>query len=366
VSVERHGTPDNARTEIEQWILRELAPEPSTTAELAYERTESQSGERLAVIYQPLDHRKRAHWHDVALVSAFARALEGASVVLDVGPGDGWPSLRFAHRFERIVGIDPSPRRVAVQRRNAARLGITNVEFLEMDVLSLRFEEASFGGVTAASSIEQTGDPPRALKEVFRVLEPGGTLAMVFEDYGTYFPGSAGDEELWTEGGEDECVLFYQARSKDPPRETKYGIFLDCAGLAREPRIARTIDRLEQDPVRLENLDEGAPGPLRPQDLGTSFLKELRPFVESARYFELPHLTSASLDAVLRDVGFVDVRHLDHRLPELRAVFDASESAGRLDDLSCVFPFVCELLGAAAIDRAVPGPGDFAIARKPG
>jgi SAM-dependent methyltransferase len=365
VSVERHGTPDNVRTEIEQWILRELAPRPSTTAELAYERMESQSGECLAVIYEPLDHRRRAHWHDVALVSAFARALEGASVVLDVGPGDGWPSLRFAHRFERVVGIDPSPRRVAVQRKNAARLGITNVEFHEMDVLSLRFEDATFGGVTAASSIEQTGDPARALAEVFRVLEHGGTLAMVFEDYATYFPGSAGDEELWTESGDGECVLFYQARTRDPPRETKYGVFLDCAGLAREPQIARAIGRLEQDPVRLENLDEGTPGPLRPQDLGIAFFERLRPLVVSARYFELPHLTSESLDAILRDVGFVDVRHLDHRLPELRAVFDASESAGRLDDLSCAFPLVCELLGGAAVDRAVPGPGDFAIARKP-
>jgi SAM-dependent methyltransferase len=366
VSVERQGVPGGARTEIERWILRELAPEPSTTAELSYERMESQSGECLAVIYQPLDGRRRAHWHDVALVSAFVRALEGASVVLDVGPGDGWPSLRFADRFEHVVGIDPSPRRVTVQKRNAARLGITNVEFREMDALSLAFEDASFGGVAAASSIEQTGDPPRALAEVFRVLEPGGALAMVFEDYGTYFSGSAGDEELWTEAGEGECTLFYQARTKDPPRETKYGIFLDRDGLVRAPDIARTIERLEQDPVRLENLGEDTSGPLRPKDLGVAFLESLRPLVVSAKYFELLHLTSATLDAVLRDVGFVDVRHLDHRLPALRAVFDAAESAGRLDDLSSAFPLVCELLGAASVDRAAPGPGDFAIARKPG
>ena len=134
---------------------------------------------------------------------------------------------------------------------------------------------------------------------------------MVFEDYGTYFSGSAGDEELWTEAGEGECTLFYQARTKDPPRETKYGIFLDRDGLVRAPDIARTIERLEQDPVRLENLGEDTSGPLRPKDLGVAFLESLRPLVVSAKYFELLHLTSATLDAVLRDVGFVDVRHLD-------------------------------------------------------
>jgi len=361
----RAGAEDGARTEVERWILRELEPRPSTSADLSYERMGSQSGECLAVIYQPLDYRKRAHWHDTALVSAFARSLEGASSVLDIGPGDGWPSLRIAGRFERIVGIDPSPRRVRGQRDNASRLGITNVEFLEMDALSLAFDDASFGGVAAASSIEQTGDPARALAEVFRVLEPGGALAMVFEDYGTYFPHSAGDEELWTEAGESDRVLFYQARTKSPPRETKYGLFLDRAALEREPDLGRIIDRLHQDPVKLENLEDGAPGPLSPDDLGVSFFERLRPLVLAARHFELAHLTSESLDAILREIGFVDVRHFDHRLLGLRAVFDAADSAGKLDDLSIVFPMICELFGAAAVDRAAPGAGDFAIARKP-
>lgn len=353
------------RTEIERWILHELNPQPSTTAALTYERMASQSGECLAVIYQPLDYRKRAHWHDTAIVGAFARALEGALSVLDVGPGDGWPSLRLADRFDRITGVDPSPRRVRVQRENAARLGITSVEFLEMDAVSLAFDDGTFGGVAAASSIEQTEDSARALAEVFRVLQPGGKLAMVFEDYGSYFPDSDGDEELWTEAGEADRTLFYQSRTKSPPRETKYGLFLDRTALDGEPAIAAILDRLAQDPTELENLADGEGGPLRPEELGVAFFETLKPFVTEARYFELCHPTSESLDAVLGDIGFVDVRHFDHRLPELRAVFDAAESAGRLDDLSVVFPVLCELFGAAAVDRAGQGPGDFAIARKP-
>ncbi|MFH1690062.1 MAG: hypothetical protein ABIE42_07460, partial [Candidatus Eisenbacteria bacterium] len=91
---------DPVRTDIERWIISELGPKPSTTADLAYERMESQSGECLPVIYQPLDHTKRGHWHDEALIAAFAEAVRGARTVLDVGPGDGWPSLRMAGAFE--------------------------------------------------------------------------------------------------------------------------------------------------------------------------------------------------------------------------------------------------------------------------
>ena len=350
---------------MERWIAERLAPERSTTAELSYERMESQSGECLAVIYEPLDYTKRGHWIDTAIVGAFAEAVRGAGPVLDVGPGDGWPSLRMANRFERIVGIDPSPRRVRVQRENAARLGITNVEFLKMDACSLDFADGSFGGVTAASSIEQTDDPEMALREVFRVLEPGGTLAMVFEDYATYFPESDGDEELWTETIGSEPVLFYQARTKAPARETKYGLFLDAGRLAEDDGLTAELRALEQDPVRLENLDDGEETPLRPESLGVPFLERLEPLVTAARYFELSHLTSESLHTLLWRIGFTHVRDLDYRMPGLRAIFDAAEEAGRLEDLAPVFEPFCEAFGAAAVYRAQTGEGGFTIATKP-
>lgn len=359
-------TPDVVRTEIERWILSNLSSVRSTSAALTYERMASQSSQCLAVIYQPLDYKKRGHWHDVAVVSAFAGALEGASTLLDIGPGDGWPSLRIADRFQRIVGIDPSPRRVRVQRENAARLGIANVDFLEMDALSLEFDDASFDGVVAASSIEQTGASARALAEVFRVLRPGGTLAMCFEDYGGYFPDSEGDEELWAEAEGDERVLFYQARTKSPPRETKYGLFLDSDLLDREPSVARIFRGLIQDPARLESLPDGEAGPIRPEELGIGFFETLRRMVVQAKHFELDHLTSEGLDGVLEELGFVDVRHLDHRLPGLLSLVDTACEAGRLDRLATLFPLLAELWGLAAVRRAGPGTGDFAIARKPG
>ena len=353
------------RTPIERWIVEHLAPTRSTTAELSYERMESQSGECLAVIYVPLDHRKRSHWHDTAIVGAFAEAVRGARSVLDVGPGDGWPSLRMAGRFGRIVGIDPSPRRVRVQRENATRLGMTNVEFLEMDACSLDFADASFGGVAAASSIEQTDDPERALREVFRVLEPGGSLAMVFEDYGTYFPDSDGDEELWTEMRGPEPVLFYQARTKRPAREAKYGLFLDATALASDRRLESQLLELEEEAARLENLQDGEAAPSRPESLGVPFFERLAPLVTAAKYFELNHLTTESLHALLQDVGFVNIRDLDYRLPAVRSLFDELEAREKLDELASGFEALCCALGALAVRCARQGDGGFTIATKP-
>jgi len=187
---------------------------------------------------------------------------------------------------------------------------------------------------------------------------------MCFEDYGGYFPHSEGDEELWAEADQNERVLFYQARTKSPPRETQYGFFLDRDLLDREPALARIFRGLVQDLARLQNLPDGEPGPIRPEELGVGFFEALRPMVVEARYFELDHLTSESLDGALGELGFTDVRHFDHRLPELLSLVDTAREAGRLDELALLFPLLAELRGAAAVRSAGSGPGDVAIAKK--
>ena len=355
----------DAPSPLERWIQATHAPSESASAELSYERMESQSGEILPVIYQPLDATNRSHWHDIALTSAFAESMKGAWLVLDVGPGDGWPCLRIADRFPKIVGIDPSPRRVRVQRENAARLGIGNVEFREMDVLSMSFGNATFDAVAAASSVEQSLDPPRALTEINRVLEPGGCLALIFEDYDRYFSDCIGDERLWTEIDGAETVLFYRCRRKTPPREATYGMFLDTARLKSESSMDEAISDLSRNPITIENLDEGREDVSRHELLELSFFQQIAPFVSDARYFELQHLTSRAIDDLLTRTGFVDIRHLDARIPDCLALFDSARESGRLEILTQQMVPIGELFGEMAVRRAAAGPGNFVIARKP-
>jgi SAM-dependent methyltransferase len=357
---------DETRTEIERWILSNLTPELSTTAELMYERMESQSGRCLPVLYEPLDNTKRSHWHDEALIGAFAHAMGDASVILDVGPGDGWPALRIASRFKTIIGIDPSPRRVRVQRENAERLGIDNVEFLEMDAEEMTFKTGSFGGVTAASSIEQCDNPEAALREVLRVLTPGGTLAMVFEDYDTCLGDGEGDEKLRAELTDKEAVVFYEVRRKSPPRETWYALFLDRQRLNDDPEFLEAVENISETPVGLDGSVHEAGAVAPAETFGVTLLAGLQPFITGTKYFELSHLTSGTVDALLERVGFVEMRHLDHRLPELLAFYDAAQTAGRLGEDGPVLDIVAEVFGISAVERAGKGPGDFVLAKKPG
>ncbi len=356
--------PGAAMNELERWIRNILKPERMTTAELAYDHMESQSGECLAVIYQPLDHTKRSHWHDTALIGAFAHAMGEARTVLDVGPGDGWPSLRVADRFQKIVGIDPSPKRVEIQRENARRLGITNVEFLVMNAEEMSFADGAFDGVMAASAIEQCDHPERALAEVARVLRPGGRFAMIFEDFDSYFDGGDGDEELWVQrdeavplgedaGGAREdsggrqrapgSIVMYQVRTKIPAHETRYGLFVDTRGL---------------ESIRSEAGDEGT--------ATVAFFERLRPHVRRAGVYELDHLTSSTVGPMLAEHGFTNIRHLDHRLTPVLETFGALHEAGELDSHRETFVDECLTLGAGAVDAAGDGPGDYVVAEKRG
>jgi SAM-dependent methyltransferase len=357
---------DPTRTDIERWIITNLKPASSTTAELMYERMESQSGRCLPVLYEPIDNTKRSHWHDEALIGAFSHALSGASVILDVGPGDGWPALRIADRFKKIIGIDPSPRRVRVQRENAKRLDIDNVEFLVMDAEEMTFKDGSFGGVTAASSIEQCANPEKALREVFRVLAPGGTLAMIFEDYDSCLGTEEGDEKLRSELTDREAVVFYQVRRKSPPRETWYALFLDRERLNADPEFLEAVENISETPVELKGAPGGDGSAARSETFGVTLLAGFAPLVVDTKYFELNHLTSGTVDELLARVGFADVRHIDHRMPELLAFFDAARDAGKLGPTGPVLDVVAEVFGISAVERAEAGPGDFVIAKKPG
>jgi len=345
------------RTELERWIIEQLKPEETTSAELLYERMASQSGGSLPVIYRPVDPMRPGDWHDEALCAAFAHAMAGAARILDLGPGDGWPSLRIAHAVGEIVGVDPSPRRVRVQRENARRLRIRNARFLKMDALDLDFEDESFDGVVAASVVEQTGDSDSALREVFRVLRPGGVFMMVFEDYASYFGERGGDEALWFEAG-DEPALFYVAREKDPPSERWYGLFL------KEP--PGELAALEPTPERMRGLERGASGPPPPEWADPGFLERVRPAVTRAATYSLEHLSSETLSERLLGIGFADAGFFDHRMEPVQRFVRAAEASGTLERMAPVFKSVCSTLGAAAVDGAGPPPGDVVIVRKPG
>ncbi len=341
-----------AKEPMESWLREEFDFVTTDSAHLLYQRMESQSDYRLPAIYQPLEAKNPGHWHDLAICAAFTRAMEGAERILDVGPGDGWPSLRIASSFKEVVGIDPAPRRVMVQRENASRLGIDNVTFLEMNSMEMDFPDHSFDGVVAASSIEQAEDPGRAMAEIWRVLRPGAALAFFCEDFGQYFPRGGGDERVWVLKEEDGYLLYYQHREESTFREAIYALRID------DPQLPSPLRE------RLEDLSQSKPLPHCNRQYGRDFFLQLKPHLSACHCCEINHLTPEEIEASLLELGFTNIRHLDPFFCRLHELYQVAEREGLLVELEPCFKSLSRLLGIMEVEEARPGAGYFTLATR--
>jgi ubiquinone/menaquinone biosynthesis C-methylase UbiE len=109
--------------------------------------------------------------------------LSSGSHVLEVGCGPGLAVQAIAARFSssRVVGIERSPIMVRQARqRNAAAIQAGQVEIQEADATSLSYPDATFDAVVAIHVLYFWTDPVAALRELRRVLRPGGQVVLGF------------------------------------------------------------------------------------------------------------------------------------------------------------------------------------------
>jgi SAM-dependent methyltransferase len=116
------------------------------------------------------------------------RFLEQARVpvggaVLDAGCGGGGMPLSFAEEARRVVGIDLAPRFGDAGHRLAAERGLKNLYFARADGQALPFRDASFDMVLSHAVIEHVADAALYLRELARVLKPGGTIYLSTAPY---------------------------------------------------------------------------------------------------------------------------------------------------------------------------------------
>ncbi|HEV2520866.1 MAG TPA: class I SAM-dependent methyltransferase [Candidatus Acidoferrales bacterium] len=99
-------------------------------------------------------------------------------LAIDVACGPGTFTRPLARRVGRAIGADLTPAMVEKARAEAARDGITNIEFVCADVYSLPFSDGAAGIVSCGYAFHHMTDPARALAEMARVLQRGGRLAI--------------------------------------------------------------------------------------------------------------------------------------------------------------------------------------------
>jgi len=102
-----------------------------------------------------------------------------ADRVVDLGAGAGHATLAVAPHVAHVTAIDPTPEMLAVAGRLAAERSIANVSFTRATADALPFPDESLDAAVSRFSIHHWPDPPAALREVARVLRPGGRVVLV-------------------------------------------------------------------------------------------------------------------------------------------------------------------------------------------
>ncbi|MEO0021954.1 MAG: class I SAM-dependent methyltransferase [candidate division WOR-3 bacterium] len=281
-------------SEIENWILAEVNPVLSNSVDQTYERL-VRIRERMPVIDVPQDLNREEDFREEAVVRELALYFQGCERVLDVGCGDGWPVLRLATHLPQVTGIDASTRRIAVATENARRMGLKNVTLKQMSATELGFEDNTFDGVVAVNVVEQTPEPYQVLREIYRVLKPGGRLKIYFEAGNNTEKGTT--ERVFLTETDISLGYHYVLRHHRPPWERNYLI-----EFTPTPEMKEEFRRLQ------ELIDRLGPVPAQVPELGLEFLTRNRSGIKGGTWYEIEHFTSETMRDTVEEVGFTDVR----------------------------------------------------------
>ena len=113
-----------------------------------------------------------------------------AKDVLEIGCGRGefacWLAMQDCPP-KKLVAADFSSSAISIAHKFADELNITNMEWLVADILEIPFSNESFDSVISCETIEHVSHPYGAIRELARVLRPGGRLFLTTPSYFNLF-----------------------------------------------------------------------------------------------------------------------------------------------------------------------------------
>jgi SAM-dependent methyltransferase len=197
--------------------------------------------------------------------------LNPGETVLDLGSGGGIDVLLSARRVGptgKAYGLDMTDEMLALANDNKRRSGIENVEFLKGEIEHIPLPDASVDVVISNCVINLSADKDAVLRETFRVLKPGGRLAVSdVVTRGEILPDIRKNVLLWV-----GCVAGAM-------EETEYRTKLRSAGFEQidiEPtRVYRIEDAREF--LKGQNIDVDAIAPQVDGKFMSAFVRAVKP-----------------------------------------------------------------------------------------
>jgi ubiquinone/menaquinone biosynthesis C-methylase UbiE len=121
---------------------------------------------------------KDVHRHK-DMAALVARQLAPGASVLEIAPGPGYFCIELARLGHyQITGLDISKSFVEIASRNAAQTGV-QVDFRLGNASAMPFEDGSFDLTFCQAAFKNFSEPVNAIREMYRVLRPGGKAIIV-------------------------------------------------------------------------------------------------------------------------------------------------------------------------------------------
>lgn len=125
------------------------------------------------------DHIRSTLCGEYVTLQAMESLIPDTLTVADIGTGTGQLLIPLARIVRHVIGVDPSAEMMELAKTKTQTEGLSNVEFRTGKMEDLPLQDDEVDAVFTALALHHSPDPALALREMSRVIKPGGTITII-------------------------------------------------------------------------------------------------------------------------------------------------------------------------------------------